>query len=60
MRITTTGLKINSFQAMSVVVKEKTALQQQLRQKNELVVDRNKQIHSLTVCNFMSFKLLLA
>uniref|UniRef100_A0A0R3S6A4 GOLGA2L5 domain-containing protein n=1 Tax=Elaeophora elaphi TaxID=1147741 RepID=A0A0R3S6A4_9BILA len=35
--------------AMSVVVKEKTALQQQLRQKNELVVDRNKQICSLTI-----------
>ncbi|EJD75681.1 hypothetical protein LOAG_17208 [Loa loa] len=35
--------------AMSVVVKEKTALQQQLRQKNELVMDRNKQICSLTI-----------
>ncbi|CAG9535353.1 unnamed protein product [Cercopithifilaria johnstoni] len=35
--------------AMSVVVKEKTALQQQLRQKNELVVDRNKQIYGLTI-----------
>uniref|UniRef100_A0A915PY38 Golgin subfamily A conserved domain-containing protein n=1 Tax=Setaria digitata TaxID=48799 RepID=A0A915PY38_9BILA len=35
--------------AMSVVVKEKTALQQQLRQKNELVMDRNNQICSLTV-----------
>ncbi|KAL3994977.1 putative golgin subfamily A member 2-like protein 5 protein [Acanthocheilonema viteae] len=35
--------------AMSVVVKEKTALQQQLRQKNELVVDRNKQICSLSM-----------
>ncbi|EJW77310.1 hypothetical protein WUBG_11780 [Wuchereria bancrofti] len=34
--------------AMSVVVKEKTALHQQLRQKNELVMDRNKQICSLT------------
>uniref|UniRef100_A0A8R1XJT3 Golgin subfamily A conserved domain-containing protein n=1 Tax=Onchocerca volvulus TaxID=6282 RepID=A0A8R1XJT3_ONCVO len=35
--------------AMSVVVKEKTALQQQLRQKNELVMDRDKQICNLTV-----------
>ncbi|VDM91793.1 unnamed protein product [Litomosoides sigmodontis] len=35
--------------AMSVVVKEKTALQQQLRQKNELVLDRNKQIYNLTI-----------
>ncbi|KAM3718313.1 Golgin subfamily A member [Dirofilaria immitis] len=35
--------------AMSVVVKEKTALQQQLRQKNELVMDRNKQICSLAI-----------
>ncbi|VBB25713.1 unnamed protein product, partial [Acanthocheilonema viteae] len=42
-------LKIIVLQAMSVVVKEKTALQQQLRQKNELVVDRNKQICSLSM-----------
>ncbi|KAK6103848.1 putative golgin subfamily A member 2-like protein 5 protein [Brugia pahangi] len=34
--------------AMSVVVKEKTTLHQQLRQRNELVMDRNKQICSLT------------
>uniref|UniRef100_A0A0R3QZC8 GOLGA2L5 domain-containing protein n=1 Tax=Brugia timori TaxID=42155 RepID=A0A0R3QZC8_9BILA len=38
--------------AMSVVVKEKTTLHQQLRQRNELVMDRNKQICSLTVRGF--------
>lgn len=40
---------------MSVVVKEKTALQQELRQKGEIVMDQNKQISSLLVCDFFTF-----
>lgn len=35
---------------MSVVVKEKTALQQQLREANELAENRSRQIRDLSVC----------